>query len=57
MLLWVHLLEMVSGFRDFLFKHLVSIMLELGHGEGIVVATGKSTEFGHVFELMQEVKL
>ncbi|KAI8991345.1 PMR1-type calcium-transporting P-type ATPase [Mycotypha africana] len=28
-----------------------------GHGEGIVVATGKSTEFGHVFELMQEVEV
>lgn len=56
MLLWVHLLEMVSRSRDFLFKHLVLIIFELGHGEGIVVATGKSTEFGHVFELMQEVK-
>lgn len=29
----------------------------LGHGEGIVVATGKYTEFGHVFELMQEVEI
>ncbi|KAI8366229.1 PMR1-type calcium-transporting P-type ATPase [Blakeslea trispora] len=28
-----------------------------GHGEGIVVATGKTTEFGHVFELMQEVEV
>ncbi|KAL0089261.1 PMR1-type calcium-transporting P-type ATPase [Phycomyces blakesleeanus] len=28
-----------------------------GHGTGIVVATGKSTEFGHVFELMQEVEV
>ncbi|KAL7314098.1 High affinity Ca2+/Mn2+ P-type ATPase-like protein [Mucor circinelloides] len=28
-----------------------------GRGEGIVVATGKSTEFGHVFELMQEVEV
>ncbi|KAI8337510.1 PMR1-type calcium-transporting P-type ATPase [Chlamydoabsidia padenii] len=26
-----------------------------GRGAGVVVATGKSTEFGHVFELMQEV--
>ncbi|CAO3589634.1 unnamed protein product [Absidia cylindrospora] len=28
-----------------------------GHGTGVVVATGKSTEFGHVFELMQEVEV
>ncbi|KAI7898819.1 PMR1-type calcium-transporting P-type ATPase [Cokeromyces recurvatus] len=28
-----------------------------GRGEGIVVATGKNTEFGHVFELMQEVEV
>ncbi|KAG0176386.1 High affinity Ca2+/Mn2+ P-type ATPase-like protein [Apophysomyces sp. BC1034] len=28
-----------------------------GHGTGIVVATGKNTEFGHVFELMQEVEV
>ncbi|KAI8069445.1 PMR1-type calcium-transporting P-type ATPase [Gongronella butleri] len=28
-----------------------------GHGTGIVVATGKATEFGHVFELMQEVEV
>ncbi|KAI8086463.1 PMR1-type calcium-transporting P-type ATPase [Halteromyces radiatus] len=28
-----------------------------GRGTGIVVATGKSTEFGHVFELMQEVEV
>ncbi|KAI9486624.1 MAG: PMR1-type calcium-transporting P-type ATPase [Benjaminiella poitrasii] len=28
-----------------------------GRGEGVVVATGKSTEFGHVFELMQEVEV
>ncbi|KAI9320925.1 PMR1-type calcium-transporting P-type ATPase [Dichotomocladium elegans] len=27
-----------------------------GYGSGIVVATGKSTEFGHVFELMQQVE-
>jgi Ca2+-transporting ATPase len=31
------------------------LKLKIGRGEGIVVATGKSTEFGHVFELMQEV--
>jgi Ca2+-transporting ATPase len=29
----------------------------IGHGTGVVVATGKSTEFGHVFELMQEVEV
>ncbi|CAO3646161.1 unnamed protein product [Cunninghamella blakesleeana] len=28
-----------------------------GRGTGLVVATGKSTEFGHVFELMQEVEV
>ncbi|KAI8331017.1 PMR1-type calcium-transporting P-type ATPase [Chlamydoabsidia padenii] len=28
-----------------------------GRGTGVVVATGKSTEFGHVFELMQEVEV
>ncbi|ORX54116.1 PMR1-type calcium-transporting P-type ATPase [Hesseltinella vesiculosa] len=28
-----------------------------GHGTGLVVATGKATEFGHVFELMQEVEV
>ncbi|KAI8879967.1 PMR1-type calcium-transporting P-type ATPase [Backusella circina FSU 941] len=28
-----------------------------GRGEGVVVATGKNTEFGHVFELMQEVEV
>ncbi|KAI8377809.1 PMR1-type calcium-transporting P-type ATPase [Radiomyces spectabilis] len=28
-----------------------------GHGTGIVVATGKSTEFGNVFEMMQEVEV
>ncbi|KAI8978367.1 PMR1-type calcium-transporting P-type ATPase [Pilobolus umbonatus] len=28
-----------------------------GHGEGIVVGTGKNTEFGHVFELMQTVEV
>lgn len=32
-------------------------LVRQGRGEGIVVATGKSTEFGHVFELMQEVEV
>ncbi|KAI9261746.1 PMR1-type calcium-transporting P-type ATPase [Sporodiniella umbellata] len=32
-------------------------LVRQGHGEGIVVATGKTTEFGHVFELMQEVEI
>ncbi|KAG1049090.1 hypothetical protein G6F43_008562 [Rhizopus delemar] len=32
-------------------------LVRQGHGEGIVVATGKYTEFGHVFELMQEVEI
>ncbi|KAI8144103.1 PMR1-type calcium-transporting P-type ATPase [Fennellomyces sp. T-0311] len=27
-----------------------------GYGSGLIVATGKSTEFGHVFELMQQVE-
>ncbi|KAG2225442.1 hypothetical protein INT45_010078 [Circinella minor] len=27
-----------------------------GYGSGIIVATGKNTEFGHVFELMQQVE-
>jgi Ca2+-transporting ATPase len=37
-----------------IWKWLFNLMY-IGRGEGIVVATGKSTEFGHVFELMQEV--
>jgi Ca2+-transporting ATPase len=28
-----------------------------GHGTGVVVGTGKHTEFGKVFELMQEVRI
>ncbi|KAI8095979.1 PMR1-type calcium-transporting P-type ATPase [Thamnidium elegans] len=32
-------------------------LVRQGRGEGIVVATGKSTEFGHVFALMQEVEV
>ncbi|CAO3699865.1 unnamed protein product [Rhizopus microsporus] len=32
-------------------------LVRQGHGEGVVVATGKNTEFGHVFELMQEVEI
>lgn len=32
-------------------------LVRQGRGEGIVVATGKNTEFGHVFELMQEVEV
>ncbi|CAO3672027.1 unnamed protein product [Rhizopus stolonifer] len=32
-------------------------LVRQGHGEGIVVATGKTTEFGHVFELMQQVEI
>jgi magnesium-transporting ATPase (P-type) len=27
----------------------------VGHGSGIVVGTGKDTEFGVVFEMMQDV--
>jgi Ca2+-transporting ATPase len=29
----------------------------IGHGSGIVVGTGKDTEFGKVFEMMQEVSV
>lgn len=29
----------------------------LGHGSGIVVGTGKDTEFGVVFEMMQDVSI
>lgn len=36
-------------------QHVQDTDCNVGRGEGIVVATGKSTEFGHVFELMQEV--
>jgi len=28
-----------------------------GHGSGIVIGTGKDTEFGVVFEMMQDVSL
>lgn len=38
-------------------QHAFGIDGNVGRGEGIVVATGKSTEFGHVFELMQEVTI
>jgi len=38
-------------------QHAFDIDGNVGRGEGIVVATGKSTEFGHVFELMQEVTI
>lgn len=30
--------------------------MNIGYGTGLVVATAKSTEFGHVFELMQQVE-
>jgi len=29
---------------------------KVGHGSGIVVGTGKDTEFGVVFEMMQDVR-
>ena len=30
-------------------------LTRVGHGSGIVVGTGKDTEFGVVFEMMQDV--
>lgn len=46
---------MVSWRRGWGQQHVQDTDCDVGRGEGIVVATGKSTEFGHVFELMQEV--
>ena len=31
------------------------MLIRAGHGSGIVVGTGKDTEFGVVFEMMQDV--
>ena len=38
-----------------MFKRFILNSELLGHGAGIVVATGKDTEFGSVFALMGEV--
>jgi hypothetical protein len=39
-------------------SHLICVgLLILGHGSGIVIGTGKDTEFGVVFEMMQDVSL
>lgn len=38
--------------------HLLYVRVQLmreGHGKGVVVATGKDTEFGVIFSMMQDV--